>query len=167
MFSADSPSGTKYDTNSNMTNPTFWRRQLHHSIQSYSGQWPPQLLSNIPDYEFKGFPYHVSNSDGKDLDRLLQLIHKLNHQLLVRDSGFLDFPAYYVYMPGMSEMTNVFDNLFLEQLVSFEKKLPLFFKMRKISVIEQQELAQHIAVFKEATLSGEFDASIYFRHYFY
>ena len=65
----------------------------------------------------------------------------------------------------MSEMTNVFDNLFLEQLVSFEKKLPLFFKMRKISVIEQQELAQHIAVFKEATLSGEFDASIYFRHY--
>jgi ribosomal protein S12 methylthiotransferase accessory factor len=143
----------------------FWRQQLHHSIQSYSGQWPPHLLANTPDYEFRGFPFRVSHSDVDDLDRLLRLVQELNCRVFVREAGFLGFPAYHVYVPGMSEITNAIDNRFLEQLVAFERQSPLFFTMHKASPAEQEELAQLIALYAEAALSGEFDASTYFRHY--
>lgn len=147
-----------------VTNSPVWRRQLHHSIRSYGGQWPPSLLADTPAYEFRGFPFPVAQSDGQDLDRLLQLVQEGHGRLLIRENRFLGFPAYQLYIPGLSEITNILDNRFLETLVAFEHRLPLFFRLSRASPAQQDELAQLITRYAQASLSGTFDAGMYFRH---
>ena len=143
---------------------SFWQQQLHHSILSYSGQLPSKFLAKTPDYAFRGFPYEISDSDRQDLDWLIQLIKKLGQQILVRNTGFLGFPSYYLYIPGMSEITNAIDNRFVEQLAAFEQQLPLFFKIRNVLPEKRLEIVKLIKNFEKASYSGEFDSSVYFKH---
>jgi len=68
------------------------------------GKWPTCVISDNPDYKFEGFDHPVSRSDEKDLRYLADLLLDLGHDIFVRDVSFLDFPAYYVYIPSMSSM---------------------------------------------------------------
>ena len=148
----------------NATNSSFWLKQFHNSIQSYSGQWPTELFSNQADYKFNGFSYCSSNSDEQDFNYLLRLVRKLNYDVYMYDSSFLGFPTYYMYIPGMSEITNSVNNLFLEQLAVFEQSLPAFYKMQGLTSEDRFQLAQNISNFQRAAISGKFDAGCYFRH---
>ena len=74
-----------------------------------TGQFPLSILSSENSYEFSGFDENYGLSDDSDLRLLTGLIRKLGFEMLVRDVSFLGFPAYRIYIPGMSEIFYVFD----------------------------------------------------------
>lgn len=75
-----------------------------------TGQFPMSILSSIPSYEFSGFDENYGLSDDQDLQLLANLIKTLGFELFVRDVSYLGFPAYRIYIPGMSEIYRNFDN---------------------------------------------------------
>jgi ribosomal protein S12 methylthiotransferase accessory factor len=141
-----------------------WRQQLHRTISSCSGKWPVRILAANADYEFRRFSHPVSTSDHEDFQWLLQKMDELGYSLLIRESGFLGFPAFHVFVPGMSEMTNVLHNRFVEQLSHFERLLPLFYKMKNASPTQRQNVADGIEAYAAASLNNEFDSRSFFRH---
>lgn len=69
-----------------------------------TGYWPVSILRGTPSYEFKGFnaEYGLSNSD--DVRMAFSLIHNLGYNIYIRNNSTLGFPAYYVIVPGMSQI---------------------------------------------------------------
>ncbi|MGA1790676.1 MAG: YcaO-like family protein [bacterium] len=56
-----------------------------------------------PDYIFRS----ESVISKKQLQDLLKTIRTLNHEIYIRDVSFLGFPAYFIYVPGMSETSKL------------------------------------------------------------
>jgi hypothetical protein len=105
-----------------------------------------------------------ARSDQEDLQRLVNLIGGMGLDPMVRHTGFLGLPTFYVYIPGMSEITNFFNNRFLEQLVRFERALPDFFSMTALDAQAREALAARIDRFQSAAPSRAFQAGAYLRH---
>lgn len=72
------------------------------------GHYPLSFFSDTPSYEFSGFNDSLGFSDDEDLQYLVELIDNLGYQLFVRDNSFLGFPAYSLYVPGMTELHNIY-----------------------------------------------------------
>ena len=69
-----------------------------------TGFWPISILRETPSYDFEGFneKYGLSNSD--DIRIAINLIHILGYNIYIRNNSTLGFPAYYVVVPGMSQI---------------------------------------------------------------
>ena len=83
-----------------------------------TGQFPLSILSSTNSYEFTGFDERYGLSDDSDLRLLTDLVQKLGFKMFVRDVSFLGFPAYRIYIPGMSEIYYTFDQTDLEKNTS-------------------------------------------------
>jgi ribosomal protein S12 methylthiotransferase accessory factor len=143
----------------------FWKMNLNFTIAAYQGHWPDRLLEANPDYEFIGFNHPVSVSDSDDLHYLTDLLKHDNLELYIRDNSFLGFPTYSVYIPGMSEMSTLFDNSFIPEYLSFEQYISSLTNL-KISTYEQRsELLQAIKRYIQVAPSGEFRIKDYFRYF--
>lgn len=80
------------------------------------GQYPITLLQGIPSYEFRGFDTVWGRSDYNDIQLLLSVFRKMNCNIFVRDVSFLGFPAYFIYVPGMSESRDIVNNSHLKEI---------------------------------------------------
>ncbi|MFW9970381.1 MAG: YcaO-like family protein [Candidatus Odinarchaeota archaeon] len=78
-------------------------RNFARILISGTGKWPQHIFNEKPTYEFSGHNY-VSKSYKEDLKYVINRIESLGHKIYIRDSSFLNFPSYFVYIPGMSEM---------------------------------------------------------------
>ena len=77
---------------------------LKNTFVDSSGYWPASILSAKVSYPFTGFNDKLGNTNEYDLDYSIKLIHNLGFNLYIRDNSKLNFPAYYVVAPGMSEL---------------------------------------------------------------
>ena len=77
--------------------------EMFRTCTSGVGQFPLSLLYGDATYLFSGFDSTWATSDEQDLKKMLSIFEKLNAEVFIRDVSFLGFPAYYVYVPGMSE----------------------------------------------------------------
>lgn len=68
---------------------------------------PASLFAETPSYPFEGYSDEWGQSDEKDLNMVKDLLRKRGLDIYVRDVSFLGFPAYWVYIPGMSEVNNL------------------------------------------------------------
>lgn len=68
-----------------------------------TGQWPKNIFSEYFTYEFTGFENYISEDDDTDLDYLFKVIKRQNYDVFIRDVSSLEFPSYFIYIPGMSE----------------------------------------------------------------
>lgn len=68
-----------------------------------AGQFPLSVLYEPEGSGFQGFDHAGSSDEQEDLSYLLEIIRRLGCRLLIRDVSFLGFPAYFVYIPGLSE----------------------------------------------------------------
>ena len=48
-------------------------------------------------------------SDETDLDDMVRALAETGASLFIRDNSYLGFPAYQVFIPGMSEVDFIFD----------------------------------------------------------
>lgn len=69
-----------------------------------TGYWPVSILRGTPSYEFKGFNTEYGLSNSSDIRLAFSLIHNLGYNIYIRNNSTLGFPAYYVIIPGMSQI---------------------------------------------------------------
>lgn len=80
--------------------------EMHKTNSASTGHYPKSFFASKPSYEFKGFDNRLGYSDDTDLQLLTALIEQMGFKLYVRDNSFLGFPAYSLYVPGMTELHN-------------------------------------------------------------
>lgn len=66
------------------------------------GQFPISLLSDIPSFSLSQINKDWGLSDESDIKKLLKIFKQLGHPVYIRDVSFLRFPAYSIYVPGVS-----------------------------------------------------------------
>ena len=84
--------------------------EMFKTCTTGSGQYPISLLFGEPSYSFKGFDLSWGESDDRDFNKMLALFNQIGGKVYIRDVSFLGFPAYHIYVPGMSEFRNLTSN---------------------------------------------------------
>ena len=114
---------------------------LKNTFVDSSGYWPASILSAKVSYPFTGFNDKLGNTNEYDLDYSIKLIHNLGFNLYIRDNSKLNFPAYYVVAPGMSELVKNKSNCTLLNLGS---KLNYLCNMSNLTVEKAALLADSL-----------------------
>jgi ribosomal protein S12 methylthiotransferase accessory factor len=143
----------------------FWRINLSKTIRAYAGQWPPTILDRKPSYNFTGFKHTDSLSDHDDLICLFRILKDENRKVFIRDNSFLDQPAYFVFVPGMSEITNFYDNTFSTFYLNFDKFLPVITNLKKSTFSERSEMRKILPGYINSSPQKQFNTSEYFKFY--
>jgi ribosomal protein S12 methylthiotransferase accessory factor len=143
----------------------FWKSSINMSIASYQGHWPDRLLSNDADYEFKEFRHPVSISDAEDLQYLLQLIQENNMNLFIRDNSYLGFPSYYIYIPGMSEISTMSDDSFAIEHMAFDQNIRSLTNLPEATADQKELLAGAIRRYIKVSPGNDFRTGDYFKYF--
>lgn len=80
--------------------------EMHKTNSASTGHYPLAFFDETPSYTFNGFDERLGRSDDEDLKLMTGLIDKMGFKLYVRDYSTLGFPAYSLYVPGMTEIHN-------------------------------------------------------------
>ncbi|MBO4697703.1 MAG: YcaO-like family protein [Lachnospiraceae bacterium] len=91
------------------TEKNLYCRQFSDSTIRGTGLWPSSLLNEQPSYPFEGL-FPAGNSDEEDFSLLSSRLAELGYRLFIRDCSYLDFPAYFVYIPRMSDLDFIYDD---------------------------------------------------------
>lgn len=73
-------------------------------VSNSSGHIHKELFSSEETYTFKELNFSFGQSHKKDLNQLKKIIKKLNKEVYIRNVSFLKFPAFFTYIPGLSEI---------------------------------------------------------------
>lgn len=113
--------------------------EMHKTNSASTGNYPASLFYEIPSYEFSGFDDNFGRSDDMDLEMLTSLIDRLGFKIYVRDNSFLGFPAYSVYIPGMSEIHNTNSLMYFEATYGVYETL--FVKVHQLEHLDRTDVA--------------------------
>ena len=70
-----------------------------------TGFWPSAILEESPSYIFHGFNELLGKSNASDLEYCMNIVTKeLGQNVYIRNNSILGFPAYYVVVPGISQI---------------------------------------------------------------
>ncbi|MGC9337019.1 MAG: YcaO-like family protein [Candidatus Cloacimonadia bacterium] len=114
------------------------------TVTSGSGYWPDCIFSDNESYPFEEFEHPTTTSDKEDLKYLVNKIFKLGFDLYVRETSYLGFPAFQVYIPGMSELNNTFGLEGLFQYFEMRKYVPILFNIKSMDVKSIEKIANKI-----------------------
>lgn len=84
----------------------YWGHFIQ-TIASGFGAWPDCICR--AGAAFEGFRHARSISDETDLDDMVRALEQMGASLFVRDNSYLGFPAYQLFIPGMSEVSCMCD----------------------------------------------------------
>lgn len=97
----------------------YWKTQLNKSYSSYSGTVKSNLLK-IDNYinDKIQFFYFSGKTIHDTLENILSIFAKNKWQIYIRDSSYLGFPAFHIYVPHVSQVGSVVrkDIVFASQL---------------------------------------------------
>lgn len=125
----------------------------YKSVTTGNGHLPNNFFVGNETYSFNGFKIHQGKSDREDIKNLQNLISELGYKLYVRDVSFLNFPAFFLYIPGMSEINNLINNDFILHLNhSFHYQKSLH-NIKSITNKKREEIAYFIEVSLEQNLT--------------
>lgn len=93
--------------NGMLYDPNIMDAEFYKTCTTGSGHYPITILEEPNVADFSGFDDSWGVSDDKDLEKLIQLIEGEGHQIFIRDVSFLGFPAYCIYVPGITEFRNI------------------------------------------------------------
>ncbi len=99
---------------------------------------PLSIFGSEPSYEAAVYDKRRGISDEQDLAIAIRLIYDLGKEMYVRDNSFLGFPAYTIYVPGMSELINVESTRWLE--TSFEKSAEIAVISHRLTSAVQKDV---------------------------
>ena len=69
-----------------------------------AGGYPDNIHNSQRHAGFKGFDHPVSASDDDDLQYMLDVAERNGFEVYIRDNSFLGFPAFDIFIPGMSDI---------------------------------------------------------------
>ena len=102
-------------------------KEFRFSSLAGVGQFPISMFYKSKSYEYKGFDSQLSTDDDYDLKFIINAIHCMGFNIYIRDVSFLGFPSYRIYIPGMSEINNIFSNRHFKQTYNKKGSLHSFF----------------------------------------
>lgn len=71
-----------------------------------TGRYPKEIFSKKSSWQFKGFEIKKMNSHTEGLLSVVSWLNKKGYKLYVRDNSFLGFPAYHLFIPGLSDINS-------------------------------------------------------------
>ncbi len=84
----------------------YWDHYMQNIVSGF-GAWPETVFDD--SVSFIGFRHPVTESDEDDLAYMLQLLKENRMDLYVRNNSSLGFPAFQLFVPGVSEVKFIFD----------------------------------------------------------
>jgi ribosomal protein S12 methylthiotransferase accessory factor len=111
------------------------------TLRSGSGVVHPILFDNETLCNEKHLPLHTNMHSRKTLYAMVAPIRSAGYKAFVRNVGYLGFPAYQVYVPGMSEMLTI-DH---ERLMLYVRDLPKAQKTFRGLGYESKENLAHLS----------------------
>lgn len=99
----------------------------NQSVVNGMGHFPRELFSTNYSWEFKGFMLEEQSSHKEDLRYIKKWLEAGGYSLYIRDNSFLDFPAYHVFVPGLSEV----DAKLYDVIADLKANNGNFFKVKK------------------------------------
>ena len=88
-------------------------KQINYYHQITEGDGEIDILEYInkkPNFKYKRLTYIKGENHKNELLELLKILKKNNLDLMVRDNSIMGFPAFHLYVPGMSEVSNIFNS---------------------------------------------------------
>ncbi|XMB86387.1 YcaO-like family protein [Mycoplasmatota bacterium WC44] len=116
-----------------------------------SGFYPSELFSNKSSYTFKGFEKFDLNSNRELLIYLLNILHKENYNVFVRDYSYLGFPTYHVIVPGFSEVEGIDHFKSIEEYSKFVRVKKY---IRNIIYLGDKEIKEMLSLMNELNIEG-------------
>ena len=141
---------------------TSLQEAYYATIGGGMGRWPESLYSKDESYSFNGFPHPVSESDESDLNYMINIFEKLGRIIYIRDVSFLDFPAYQIYVPGMSETDFLFSKDEFPDWMEIVRIQKTLLNLNNASEEELEKLASAIERTKGLALPASFEPSKWF-----
>lgn len=69
-----------------------------------SGFWPLSIFGDQDSYSFMGFNENFGKSNEEDFRYCLNLVKKYNTNIYIRNNSKLNFPTFYIVIPGLSQI---------------------------------------------------------------
>jgi ribosomal protein S12 methylthiotransferase accessory factor len=86
-------------------------KEFNQNILNGYGKFP-QSIFNLASKTFEGFKFTESCSFEEDLILYKQRIYELGFEIYIRNNSFLGFPAFHVYIPGLSDIDGRLTDMF-------------------------------------------------------
>lgn len=119
--------------------------EYNKNVVNGRGQFPVRILKNKTKASFQSPMWFLGDSFRERLQKRLSWLKERGYTLFVRDNSFLDFPAFHLYIPGLS---NVDERLYdlQKDLLPIEDyyKVPFDFRLKRIGYIETVELIEKL-----------------------
>lgn len=105
-----------------------WDIKVEHNknVVNGSGIFPKEIFSKNASWDFKGFELQSTDSYDEDLRLIHSWLVQKGYTLYIRDNSFLNFPAYHLFIPGLSEINGRLFDLIGE----FEKSNHTFYDIK-------------------------------------
>jgi len=83
-----------------------WNICMEHnqSVINGKGRFPHEVFANKPSWKFEGFALKEQSSYREDLCYIKGWLEGRGYTIYIRNNSFLGFPAYHVFVPGLSEV---------------------------------------------------------------
>ncbi len=108
----------------------FWRREFCHAFRDYKSAQKSSMFRNTARMNKKDIFRSDDLTSVTTLNCLLQKVEDLGYDLLIRDHTFLGFPAYQLFIPGLSELQSL-DSGLLAIHDRVQKARQIFFNLDK------------------------------------
>ncbi|QUI23574.1 YcaO-like family protein [Vallitalea pronyensis] len=113
-----------------------------------SGYYPREIFMHTPSYTWDGFHGFSGESNEEILEQLVSFIEDLGYSLLIRDVSFLDFPAYHMIIPGLSEVESFYHESSIQDYATYNtiKK-----QIRRLKSLTSEEIRDLIYLITNST----------------
>lgn len=86
----------------------------NRSVVNGRGRFPKEIFSATPSWRFNGVEIHNQNTHKESLLSVIKWLKDKGYVLFVRDNSFLGFPAFHLFIPGLSDVDYCLYNLISE-----------------------------------------------------
>lgn len=121
-----------------------------NTAKTGEGFYPAAILGSTPSYEYQPWDGWKSSSNREYLHKLFALIDRMGLKPLIRDASHLGFPAYFIVIPGISEMFEV-SHLRIRDLQTNMKVKKFFSHFPDLSG-EEEDLLLRLILFKQGSI---------------
>ena len=124
---------------------------LKNSFINGSGAYPSNIQNDEKMPGFKGFAHPTTVSDEDDFQYMLDIAKRCGKNVYVRDNSYLGIPAYYVFIPGMSDI-GFFPGPEVKNYLNFGREL---YTLRSLPVAPIDDV-KHLKEFIEADMKHKY-----------
>ncbi|HIU34193.1 MAG TPA: YcaO-like family protein [Candidatus Pullichristensenella excrementigallinarum] len=155
--------GTRPAQTASQEEKTVYWGHFTQSIASGFGAWPECICQE--GAAFKGFRHARSISDEADLDDMVRSLAEMGASLFIRDNSYLGFPAYQVFIPGMSEVDFMFDAPDYSELLAwtdFAREHRTLLTLPSASSADRKRLADAVRRLEDTLLTDPLEPAKWF-----